>query len=648
MDIFDEGNKHLQIAETIQKHLGFKPLFDDTISTVVCVKCWLKIFDFHQFFKSVEYAQNNYNLLQLQDGNGDNVDETVLNVKVELDDQLQEQIMEVDFDNTSALDRKNVQDSNNQKNPLDEIEIHEAAHFSDPVKDDDESLSIENALDEAQNAFSSSDEEFLAALKKRNKITKRKIKRKPNRQVTKSTKAVKSTKCGVRQDTAHIEALIKKHIPMVCSLCIFVGQVFSDIVQHFRKSHPKQKPFVTCCERKFSKRCYLTQHALKHENPDHFKCHECQKTFSNDSGLRVHTLAYHAPEEQRLYACDECQQRFATKHLLELHKASHIPREERSYFCDKCPTKKAFASEYLLQIHNNMRHKREANVCHVCAKSIRCKRSFEKHVRLHFEDSGPRVKCPYPDCESWLKDEENLKQHLNRHNPEGKIYKCPQCDKVCKNRRALTSHKLYSHSNEIFPCDQCGKTFKKAITLKEHMAQHTGETLYKCPFCTRTFNSNANMHAHKKKMHPVEWDEWRKSKRGSSQLFINNNNSSMIFCDNDICQQAEEARRTEGWSSEFVILQFYGRGCQHQRSEIYQFSNIPNIFGNQETQYLNLTKQMLARNTVPFADFERCPPVPPPPVIESNLETGTIYPRRGSQNVAQFERILQAYCHKRH
>lgn len=201
-----------------------------------------------------------------------------------------------------------------------------------------------------------------------------------------------------------------------------------------------------------------------------------------------------------------------------------------------------------MQVHISMQHRKAANVCHVCGKEIKDKAVFEKHVRLHFEESGPRIKCPRPDCESWLKDEDNLKQHLRRHNDEGKTFICSECGKSCKNSRALIGHKRYSHSNTIYTCEQCGKTFKKDISLKvwnehfifdnicyiifqfqEHMAQHTGEPLYKCPFCPRTFNSNANMHSHKKRMHPNEWDHWRKTKTGSSQKVLPSAQVSQMF-----------------------------------------------------------------------------------------------------------------------
>lgn len=113
-----------------------------------------------------------------------------------------------------------------------------------------------------------------------------------------------------------------------------------------------------------------------------------------------------------------------------------------------------------------MRHTRATNVCHVCAKEIRDKQAFEKHVRLHFEDSGPRIKCPHSDCDSWLKDKDNLKQHLRRHNDAGKSFICKHCNRACKNRRSLTSHINYVHGNETFSCEECNKTFKKAITLR--------------------------------------------------------------------------------------------------------------------------------------------------------------------------------------
>uniref|UniRef100_A0A6P4EWR3 LOW QUALITY PROTEIN: transcription factor grauzone-like n=1 Tax=Drosophila rhopaloa TaxID=1041015 RepID=A0A6P4EWR3_DRORH len=244
---------------------------------------------------------------------------------------------------------------------------------------------------------------------------------------------------------------------------------------------------------------------------------------------RAHWLVHHVPDEDCDFQCEDCGKRFSRRNLLELHKGSHVPVNERKFICPHCPKHNAFATEYHMQVHISMQHRKAANICHVCGKKIKDKAVFEKHVRLHFEESGPRIKCPRPDCESWLKDEDNLKQHLRRHNDEGKLFICSECGKSCKNSRALIGHKRYSHSNVIYTCEQCGKTFKKDISLKEHMAQHTGEPLYKCPFCPRTFNSNANMHSHKKKMHPVEWDIWRKTKTGSSQKVLPSAQVAQMF-----------------------------------------------------------------------------------------------------------------------
>lgn len=44
------------------------------------------------------------------------------------------------------------------------------------------------------------------------------------------------------------------------------------------------------------------------------------------------------------------------------------------------------------------------------------------------------------------------------------------------------------------------------------MTTHTGEVLYTCTFCPKTFNSGANMHAHRKKAHPTEWEEEKRIK----------------------------------------------------------------------------------------------------------------------------------------
>ncbi|EDW30638.1 GL26740 [Drosophila persimilis] len=124
---------------------------------------------------------------------------------------------------------------------------------------------------------------------------------------------------------------------------------------------------------------------------------------------------------------------------------------------------------------------------------------------LHPDGPVAEVQCTL--CGRWLRDERSLRKHLARHDDRDnqKKYRCSLCNAEKSSRAALSSHMRYHHSAKRHKCSLCDKEFKLPRALVEHMATHTGIDLYSCQFCTRTFKSHANMHNHKKKMHPNEW-----------------------------------------------------------------------------------------------------------------------------------------------
>ncbi|XP_068143854.1 transcription factor grauzone isoform X2 [Drosophila tropicalis] len=535
LQIFDPSSVDNKVASILRQHFWFEVHPNDEISKVICNVCWTQVSEFHQFYVSIQEAQVIYATTSKF-----KEDPEMVSANWPEEVMMPADVLAVDNDiniNVNPLDELDVkpapakqEDSRmdiKKERDSPDIESMVDGDNNDDADEDDDNDNYDDVEDEEE---SEDDDDIDLIITRSGRKRKREpVKTQSKRPLLKQKDAAKGkTKSQKREPGRRTfknlqrwppfckedEELIKRYIVMGCELCIFLAEDFDGIREHFKEKHPDERPYIKCCGRKLNKRCLIQEHARRHENPE---CKDCGKVFANSSVLRAHWLVHHVPDEECDFQCEDCGKRFSRRNLLELHKGSHVPANERKFICPECPKHNAFATEYHMQVHISMQHRKAANVCHVCGKKIKDKAVFEKHVRLHFEESGPRIKCPRPDCESWLKDEDNLKQHLRRHNDEGKLFICSECGKSCKNSRALIGHKRYSHSNVIYTCEQCGKTFKKDISLKEHMAQHTGEPLYKCPFCPRTFNSNANMHSHKKKMHPVEWDIWRKTKTGSSQ-----------------------------------------------------------------------------------------------------------------------------------
>uniref|UniRef100_A0A1A9ZVK5 LNR domain-containing protein n=1 Tax=Glossina pallidipes TaxID=7398 RepID=A0A1A9ZVK5_GLOPL len=557
--------------------LGYGPLQDDPISTVICNPCWFKVSDFHEFYESVEEAQRQLSetfLVKIESQTkakqrhhfleDDLIPSSSLPSKRKPDDEFNEINDEVPFDmlmGVASDDRHKTvakaaaialgaeEDSHDvltthdfSNNSMEDVEVpnYEDEKF-DSHDDDtfDGEAFMKNILisDNAKDTKPVKEETITESIQPIGiRVTRSSSKLQHNAHLTQKVFSSKTVKKGpgrprkadigsskevkdkkppeeseaYRNKSLAIDREISKYMSLHCEICNGEVTNFAALKGHMRVEH-NVKGYARCCNKKFLKRVLLLEHIRKHLNPDCYKCDECNRVFADRQSMRNHFLIKHQKDEDKTFTCHQCPKKFVRKYLLEQHKM--FAHGDRTTTCKSC--NKRFDTAAQLSTHT--KEHCYGVMCDICAKVIRGTAAFQRHQLEHQGISFPKVQCD--ECGSWHKDKYTLNKHKKRHEQSKELHVCDICQKVSPSRPAMLSHKRFVHNPlRSFECNVCKKNFKKAIYLKEHMASHTGEVLYRCPHCPKTFNSNANMHSHRKKMHPQEFEETRKLRRENAHL----------------------------------------------------------------------------------------------------------------------------------
>lgn len=204
-------------------------------------------------------------------------------------------------------------------------------------------------------------------------------------------------------------------------------------------------------------------------------CNDCGKMVTTHTMVR-HVKRMHAgiKNELVLLPCRVCGKMISDatmeKHIKRMHAKIY------DYKCEECGQK--FVTKHELRQHTMRKHSEDA-----------------QNFKLHQRETGPCNLC------GKVMNVRQLPKHVARIHEQRKEIMCALCPKAFFSQQDLNQHAVAHSDERKHSCEICGKEFKSKAFLPIHMRIHTGETPYACEFCGKAFSDPSACLNHKKNMH---------------------------------------------------------------------------------------------------------------------------------------------------